>query len=177
MFDSSHNFYFIELDSQLIEFGPSDRNNLGGGGGGAAGGGSGVGQIGFIDFPQPPALPVYPPMPPNHGTFNYPQPGNLSAAAAKAAEAAGVGGSSTFNATAPFNYNIPPYPQNQPEQKDLNVNAHFLSVSKSLLSPTLVINVIIHECYICASLIICRKKLTIFPHRIPPSIIPMTMQW
>lgn len=132
--------------------------------GGGGGGGGAAQPIGFIDFPQPPALPVYPPMQPNAsynyphpgnsgGTFNYPQPGNSggstfnypqpgSSAAAKAAEAAGSG-SSTFSATAPFNYNIPPYPQNEPEKKDLNTN--FLAVSK--LSSVVYCN--FRECYVC----------------------------
>lgn len=69
-------------------------------------GGNGNPQpMGFIDFPQPPALPVLPQGP----AFNYP-----------------TAGGSTQNA-APFNYNIPPYPQLDQEKKDLNT--HFLSVS------------------------------------------------
>lgn len=109
-------------DGQLIDF--QDRNNLGGGG---SGGGS-VQPIGFIGFPQPPALPVMPHLPQN-AAFNYPPPGGHP----KSIEA-GEGGPS-FHPSAPFNYNIPPHPQNQPEAKDLNVNAHFLSVREQFLLP------------------------------------------
>lgn len=78
-------------------------NNLGGQGGG--GGGSSNPPLGFIDFPQPPALPVMPQAP-----FNYPAAGT----------------SSTHTASAPFNYNIPPYPMLDQEKKDLNTQ--FLQV-------------------------------------------------
>lgn len=76
-----------------------DRNNLGGNGGG----GGAVQPLGFKDFPLPPALPVFPNMPANK-PFDY-------------------GPSSS----APFNYNIAPYPNLDGEKKDLNTN--FLNVS------------------------------------------------
>lgn len=59
--------------------------------------------LGFIDFPQPPALPVMPQAP-----FNYPSPGTSSTHTASAP------------ASAPFSYNIPPYPPLDQEKKDLN---------------------------------------------------------
>lgn len=111
-------------DGQLIDF--HDRNNLGGGGNGGA-----PQPLGFIDFPQPPTLPVMPPLP-HHAPFNYPPP-----------PPGGPGGSNNGGAcagagfcppTAPFNYNIPPYPQIDPEKKDLNINNQFLSVSALLNS-------------------------------------------
>lgn len=113
----------IGPDGQLIDF--QDRNNLGGngaGGSGAGGSGGAVQPIGFIGFPQPPALPVMPPLP-QGGAFNYPAP----APHPKSIEAGE--GSSSIYPTAPFNYNIPPHPQQPPEAKDLNINSHFLSVS------------------------------------------------
>lgn len=114
-------------DGQLIDF--QDRNNLGGAGGGSAQ------PIGFIGFPQPPALPVMPPLPPafNYpapaGPFNYPAGGGHLAKSIEAGE-----GSASYHPSAPFNYNIPPHPQNPPEAKDLNVNANFLSVRLTRLT-------------------------------------------
>lgn len=116
-------------DGQLIDF-QDNRNNLGGDGGGAGGSGGAIQPIGFIGFPQPPSLPVMPALPHPGGAFNYPSAGPHP----KSIEAGG----SSYQPSAPFNYNIPPHPQNQPEAKDLNVNAHFLSVRAPL-----------HSSYVC----------------------------
>lgn len=83
----------------LIDLQGQGGNNLGG---------HGQPPMGFIDFPQPPALPVMPQQP---QPFSYPAPG----------------ASSTHTASAPFNYNIPPYPTLDQEKKDLNTQ--FLQVN------------------------------------------------
>lgn len=90
----------LGLDGMLIDL---DRNNLGGNGGGGYGGGGAAQPLGFKDFPLPPALPVFPNVPAGK-PFDY-------------------GPSSS----APFNYNIAPYPNLDGEKKDLNTN--FLAVS------------------------------------------------
>lgn len=110
-------------NSILIDL--SDRNNLdggssGGGGGSSSGGGGGGGApapMGFIGYPQPPPMPHLPTVPPAM-PFQYPQ---------------GPSGNQFGAASAPpFNYNIPPNPSGPPadEEKDLNINSHFLHKEK-----------------------------------------------
>lgn len=99
----------------LIDFG--DKNNLNGGAGNNSGGGGMVlpPNPGFIAYPQPPQIPILPHPP----AFNYPSSSSSSSFAPNAP---------------PFNYNIPPMPQqsamhpppplpgSDSEKKDLNVN-------------------------------------------------------
>lgn len=108
-------------DGFLIDLSGSGKNNLGGNDGP---GGSIPQPFGFVGYPQPPPLPQMPQMPdpPTSKPFNYGPPGG------------GFGGgypAGSASAPPPFNYNIPPNPQQppqNPEKKDLNINSNFLRV-------------------------------------------------
>lgn len=110
-------------DGFLIDLSGGGKNNLGGNDGP---GGSIPQPFGFVGYPQPPPLPQMPQMPdpPTAKPFNYGPPGFGGG---------GGGGYPAGSASAPppFNYNIPPNPQQQPqnpEKKDLNINSNFLRV-------------------------------------------------
>jgi len=84
-------------DAILIDLG-NDKNNLGGGSGG-------IGAIGFIGYPQPPVLP---------SAFMYPpQPSNPKADTDEE-NASAPPKSPTYGAGVPFSYNIPPNPEQKP---------------------------------------------------------------
>lgn len=69
------------------------------------------------------------PYPPNEKPFNYPNHPNQPSGSGGAGANSNCSNCPPSNApSAPFNYNIPPYPNLDDEKKDLNT---FLSVNKT----------------------------------------------